>query len=226
MVTLHTCAAGSKYVLPSRYDPDRCMSQATLYRVTQLIVERAKAASLQLEPFTVHGLRRTRSTLRNEAGFNAEWIERCLAHEEERSSHSVYNKAEYAEQRRHMLQQWASMIDAWAAGETYAPTFCAGTAASPGYRRCTIGPSATGRPAGPGPGQRLRIRPASPRRHPHLADVAVPRSGLPTPGVRRAACQDEPPRCVAGRDSEPTRRTPTSKRLIERVRARSPCRPV
>jgi integrase len=36
-VALHTCAAGSRFVLPSRYDPDRCMSHATLNRVTQLI---------------------------------------------------------------------------------------------------------------------------------------------------------------------------------------------
>ena len=122
MVTLHTCAAGSKYVLPSRYDLDRCMSQATLNRVTQLIVDRAKAASLPLEPFTVHDLRRTGSTLLNEAGFNGEWIEKCLAHEEGRSSRSVYNKAEYAEQRRHMLQEWANMVDAWATGDVYVPT--------------------------------------------------------------------------------------------------------
>ena len=125
MVTLHTCAAGSRYVLPSRYDPDRCMSQATLNRVTQLVVERAKAAKLTLEPFTVHDLRRTGSTLLNEAGFNGDWIEKCLAHEGGRSSRAVYNKAAYAEQRRHMLQEWANMIDAWAAGEAYAPTLCA-----------------------------------------------------------------------------------------------------
>ncbi len=38
-VALHTCAAGSRFVLPSRYDPDRCMLHATLNRVTQLIGE-------------------------------------------------------------------------------------------------------------------------------------------------------------------------------------------
>lgn len=121
MVTLHTCAGSSKYVLPSRYDVQRSMSQATLNRVTHLIVERAKATGSVLEPFTVHDLRRTGSTLLNEAGLNAEWIEKCLAHEEGRTSRSVYNKAEYAEQRRHMLQEWANMIDAWVVGEKYVP---------------------------------------------------------------------------------------------------------
>ena len=94
------------------------MSKATLNRVTLLIAERAKEAGLPLEPFTVHDLRRTGSTLLNEAGFNGDWIEKCLAHEIGRSSRSIYNKAEYAEPRRHMLQEWANMVDAWAASET------------------------------------------------------------------------------------------------------------
>lgn len=120
-VALHTCAAGSRYVLPSRYDIYRCMSHATLNRITQLIASRAKEAGLPLEPFTVHDLRRTGSTLLNEVGFNGDWIEKCLAHEDGRSSRSVYNKAEYAEQRRHMLQEWADMIDAWIDGRTHVP---------------------------------------------------------------------------------------------------------
>lgn len=120
-VALHTCAGGSKFVLPSRYEIYRCMSHATLNRITQLIASRAKAAGLPLEPFTVHDLRRTGSTLLNEVGFNGDWIEKCLAHEDGRSSRSVYNKAEYAEQRRHMLQEWADMIDAWIDGRTHVP---------------------------------------------------------------------------------------------------------
>jgi len=122
MVALRTCAGGSRYLIPSRYDADKCMSNATLNRVTQLIVERAKANKLPLEPFTVHDLRRTGSTILNELGFNSDWIEKCLAHEDGRSSRGVYNKAEYAEQRRHMLQEWADMIDAWVAGKSHTPT--------------------------------------------------------------------------------------------------------
>lgn len=122
MVALRTCASGSKFLLPSRYDADRCMSKATLNRVTQIVAERAKEAKLPLEPFTVHDLRRTGSTILNELGFNSDWIEKCLAHEDGRSSRGVYNKAEYAEQRRHMLQRWADMIDAWTRGEKHTPT--------------------------------------------------------------------------------------------------------
>ena len=121
-IALHTCAAGSKFVLPSRYDADRCMSKATLNRVTQVIAEKAKESNLPLAPFTVHDLRRTGSTILNELGFNGDWIEKCLAHEDGRSSRGVYNKAEYAEQRRHMLQEWADMIDAWVTGKSHTPT--------------------------------------------------------------------------------------------------------
>ncbi len=122
MVALRTCAGGSRFLLPSRYDADHCMSKATLNRVTQLIAERAQAEGLPLEPFTVHDLRRTGSTILNELGFNSDWIEKTLAHEDGRSSRGVYNKAEYAEQRRHMLQEWADMIDAWVAGKSHTPT--------------------------------------------------------------------------------------------------------
>lgn len=121
MVALRTCAGGSRFLLPSRYDADRCMSKATLNRVTQVVAEKAKEAKLPLESFTVHDLRRTGSTILNELGFNSDWIEKCLAHEDGRSSRGVYNKAEYGEQRRHMLQEWADMIDAWVAGESHTP---------------------------------------------------------------------------------------------------------
>ncbi len=53
------------------------------------VVERAKNEKLPLEVFTVHDLRRTGSTLLNELGFNGDRIEKCLAHEDARSSRGV-----------------------------------------------------------------------------------------------------------------------------------------
>jgi integrase len=122
LIALRTCAGNSRYLLPSRYDTDAPMSRATFNRITVAVVERAAKQSLPLGPFTVHDLRRTGSTLLNELGFNRDWIEKCLAHEEGRSSRGVYNKAEYEQQRRHMLQEWADMIDAWVDGRKHAPT--------------------------------------------------------------------------------------------------------
>jgi integrase len=121
-IALKTCAGNSKYVLPSRYDADAPMSRATFNRITTAVVERAKKEGLPLESFTVHDLRRTGSTLLNELGFSSDWIEKCLAHEDGRSSRGIYNKAEYEHQRRHMMQEWSNLVDAWVAGQKYTPT--------------------------------------------------------------------------------------------------------
>ena len=121
-IALKTCAGNSKYVLPSRYDADAPMSRATFNRVTTAVVVRAKKEGMPLESFTVHDLRRTGSTLLNELGFNSDWIEKCLAHEDGRSSRGIYNKAEYEHQRRHMIQEWSNIVDAWVVGEKYTPT--------------------------------------------------------------------------------------------------------
>ncbi|BDD68186.1 integrase [Sphingobium sp. TA15] len=126
-IALKTCAGNSRYVLPSRYDADAPMSRATFNRITTAVVVRAKKEGLPLEPFTVHDLRRTGSTLLNELGFNSDWIEKCLAHEDGRSSRGVYNKAEYEHQRRHMMQEWSNLVDAWVVGRKYVPTLLPAT---------------------------------------------------------------------------------------------------
>jgi len=131
MIALKTCAGNSKYLLPSRYDADAPMSRATFNRVTYAVVERAKKEGLPVEPFTVHDLRRTASTLLNELGFNSDWIEKCLAHEDGRSSRGVYNKAEYEVQRRHMMQEWSDIVDAWVAGEKHMPVLSPPTMTPP-----------------------------------------------------------------------------------------------
>jgi len=122
LTALKACAGSSKYILPSRNDPNRHIANGSLNRLTQSIVGQANTENLPLGDFTVHDLRRTGSTILNEVGFNGDWIEKCLAHEQGRSSRGVYNKAQYAEQRRHMLQEWANMVDAWVAGKGYAPS--------------------------------------------------------------------------------------------------------
>jgi integrase len=121
LIALKTCAGNSRFLLPSRYDADAPMSRATFNRVTYAVVEQAKKEGLPLAAFTVHDLRRTGSTLLNELGFNSDWIEKCLAHEDGRSSRGVYNKAEYEPQRRHMMQEWSNTVDAWIAGQKYVP---------------------------------------------------------------------------------------------------------
>lgn len=132
LIALKTCAGNSRYILPSRYDADAPMSRATFNRVTSAIAERARERDLPLEPFTVHDLRRTASTLLHEMGFNSDWIEKGLAHEE-RSSRGVYNKAEFETQRRHMVQQWSDAVDAWEAGRAFTPVLVIPETAGPRF---------------------------------------------------------------------------------------------
>jgi len=111
-IALRTFAGGSRYVLPSRYDIDRPMSAATLNRVLEGVCENAAKDGHTLDKFGPHDLRRTASTLLHEAGYNSDFIEKALAHEQ-KGVRAVYNKAEYSEQRRSMLQDWADMVDGW-----------------------------------------------------------------------------------------------------------------
>jgi len=132
LIALKTCSGNSRYILPSRYDADAPMSRATFNRVTMAIADRAREQELPLEPFTVHDLRRTASTLLHEMGFNSDWIEKGLAHEE-RSSRGVYNKAEFEAQRRHMAQEWSNAVEAWEQGRSYTPELAIPETAAPRF---------------------------------------------------------------------------------------------
>lgn len=110
LVSFKACFSASKYLHPGRYDSNNPLSNATLNRVIDAAVKKAKDDGFDLESFTVHDLRRTASSLLNEYGFNRDWIEKCLAHEEN-SVRSIYNKAEYSFQRKVMLQAWADMVN-------------------------------------------------------------------------------------------------------------------
>ena len=59
---------------------------------------------------TVHGFRKTASTVLNEQHYNRDWIEMQLAHAEG-SVRSIYNAAEWLPGRREMMQWWADYLD-------------------------------------------------------------------------------------------------------------------
>lgn len=60
--------------------------------------------------FTPHDLRRTASTLLNEQGYEPDWIERALNHVD-KGVRGTYNRAQYASQRKRMLQEWADWLE-------------------------------------------------------------------------------------------------------------------
>lgn len=103
---------GAPHILPSRCRYLDQMSGTAFNRAIILCVDIAKKNGWDLERFSPHDLRRTASTLLHEAGFNSDVIEKCLAHEQG-GVRAIYNKAEYAQQRRELLQAWADMIDSF-----------------------------------------------------------------------------------------------------------------
>ena len=69
-----------------------------------------RSLEIDVRDFVIHDFRRTASTHLHEAGFNSDWVEKCLAHEA-KGIRGVYNRAQYADQRRDMLQWWADFVD-------------------------------------------------------------------------------------------------------------------
>ncbi len=65
--------------------------------------------------YSPHATRTTGSTLLNEKGFHADWIERQLAHAEQNGVRGTYNHANHLDDRKKMMQQWADMLDLWMA---------------------------------------------------------------------------------------------------------------
>lgn len=96
-------ASGSEWVFPSRGDLEKPIAKSTLNVAV-------RALEIEVRDFVIHDFRRTASTHLHEAGFNSDWIEKALAHET-KGIRGVYNRAQYMEQRREMLQWWADFVD-------------------------------------------------------------------------------------------------------------------
>jgi integrase len=79
------------------------MAAATLNRALERV-------PVKIEHFTVHDLRRTAATNLAEQEYSADWIEKAMNHKL-RGVRGVYNRAQYATQRREMLQAWANWMD-------------------------------------------------------------------------------------------------------------------
>jgi integrase len=104
---LHTYTGGRGMLFPNYRNPKTCMTATTLNRA----LERMGFNGKDSIGFSAHGFRATASTILNEIGFRPDVIERQLAHAERNKVRASYNQAEYLEERRAMMQQWADMID-------------------------------------------------------------------------------------------------------------------
>ena len=101
-----------RHVFPNRNDPTQPASKAIILRALGRMGYTGK--------MTGHGFRSAASTMLNEHktkwGIHRDVIELQLAHVEKNASRAAYNFAEYLDERRAMMQQWADYLDKLKAG--------------------------------------------------------------------------------------------------------------
>lgn len=102
---LKPLASSSIWVLPGRGTLAKPFANNALNQALKVSLQ-----GQEIPAFTIHDLRRTASTLLHEQGWPSDVVEKALNHTIG-GVRGVYNRAEYAEQRREMLQAWADYID-------------------------------------------------------------------------------------------------------------------
>lgn len=97
-----------EYVFPADRNPrDHCNSQTA-----NMALKRMGFAGRLVS----HGMRSIASTTLNEHGFEPELIEVALAHVDKDEVRSAYNRADYVERRRPMMEWWSKHIQQAATG--------------------------------------------------------------------------------------------------------------
>lgn len=102
IASLKPLAGASRYLVPGR-NPNKTISNNTLLFALYRLGYKSR--------MTGHGFRAVASTILNEKGFRADVIERQLAHCERNAVRGAYNRAEYLDDRRKMMQWWSDYVD-------------------------------------------------------------------------------------------------------------------
>jgi integrase len=102
---LHMLAGGSALVMPGRGSLTKPFAHNAINTALKTALQ-----GQDIPAFTIHDLRRTASTLLHENGWASDVVEKALNHTIG-GVRGVYNRAEYAPQRREMLQFWADFIE-------------------------------------------------------------------------------------------------------------------
>ncbi|QWF70088.1 tyrosine-type recombinase/integrase [Methylomonas paludis] len=103
-----------RYVFPSSRGDGRPMSDGTIRTAL-------KTLGYESDVMSAHGFRTTASTLLNEQGWSPDAIERQLCHMPRDAVRAAYNRAQYLEERRRMMQSWADYLDGLKAGAQVIP---------------------------------------------------------------------------------------------------------
>lgn len=114
---LRGLAGRSPWVLPGR-DPGKPISLTTLNQA--IYVAKKKPGLEWLGDIWIHDLRRTASTHLHEMGWDSDVIEKALNHAIG-GIRGVYNRAQYSEPRKEMLQSWANYVEGLENGSSVVP---------------------------------------------------------------------------------------------------------
>jgi integrase len=113
---LHLITGNGRFVFPSIRSSVRPMSENTLNAALRRL-------GYSKDEATTHGFRSMAAVRLNEMGrWNADAIERQLAHQEPNAVRRAYtHAAEYWPERREMMQVWADHLEAWRDGAKIVP---------------------------------------------------------------------------------------------------------
>lgn len=112
---IHALSGRGKYLFPGLRSTVRPMSDATLTNALRRM-------GYSPEELHVHGLRAmARTLIRQELGFDEEPIERQLGHAVKGPLGAAYNRADFVEERKKMMQAWADYLEKLKAGAEIKP---------------------------------------------------------------------------------------------------------
>lgn len=104
LLDLHQYTGDGKYLFPSIRGRGDTLSAGTVLAALRYM-------GYGKDEMTIHGFRAMASTLLNEKGYNADWVEKQLSHKDKDAVRSSYNHARYLDARRQMMQDWADYLD-------------------------------------------------------------------------------------------------------------------
>jgi integrase len=112
---LHPLTGHARMVFRGERHHDRAMSENTVNAAL-------RAMGFSADEVTGHGFRATaRTMLQERLGFDPDVIEAQLAHSVRDNIGRAYNRTEFVEQRRKMLQSWADYLDKLRRGASVVP---------------------------------------------------------------------------------------------------------
>lgn len=113
LTRLHAVNGHRAHLFTNQRDARRPASDAFLRRALPRLIDPGR--------FTVHGIRAFGSSSLNEMGWRPDVIEAQLAHADRNAVRAAYNRTDYLDERREMMDAWAIYLDSLRSGSEVLP---------------------------------------------------------------------------------------------------------